>query len=134
MKKLVLASLFVVGLSVQAQQAQDDDHTPNYCSAVQTTVCAHLGHMTALNTTDEVQFVAHVMTPSDVQVTDLKVELWMEMGSHSHPGSPVTLTQFGVNKYRVTEAYFVMSGTWTVRLTFNFDGQKQQINIPLTVK
>lgn len=134
MKKLILASLFVIGFSAQAQHAQDDDHTPNYCSAVQTNVCAHLGHMTALNTTDEAQFVAHLLTPSDVQVSDLKIELWMDMGGHGHPGAPVTVTQFGVNKYKVTEAYFSMSGTWLVRLNFSFNGQKQQISIPLTIK
>ena len=130
MKKVLFVALLSLGIMAHA----DDDHTPNYCSAVQTNVCAHLGHMTALNTRDEVQFVAHVMTPNDQQISDLKIDLWMDMGGHGHGSSPVTITQFGPNKYKVSEAYFVMTGTWLVRLTFNFNGQKQQINIPLQVQ
>lgn len=127
-KKLILMVVTFVSFQVFADGG-DHNHTPNYCSATNTKVCAHLGHMSSLNSRDEVTFVAHVMGAQ--QVTDMKVILWMP--SMGHGSSPVKLEQTGVNHYQVTQAYFIMPGEWVVRLQFKLSGQAHEINIPLQV-
>ena len=127
--------IFVAAMMLSfVAMAHDGDHSPDVCSALNPKVCAHLGHMTKLNSTDEVQFVAHVETPQNKAITNLKLDLWMQMGHHGHGSSPVKLTQLTTNKYRVTEAYFVMTGTWLVRLSFQFENQTHNIQIPVVVE
>lgn len=114
--------------------ASDGDHSEDVCSTLNTAVCAHLGHMTKVNSTDEVQFVTHVTTPQNKAISNLKVDLWMQMGNHGHGSSPVKLTQLATNKYRVTEAYFVMTGSWLVRVTFQYENQTHKLVFPITVE
>lgn len=124
---VTLVLLVLVGMSAFAS----DDHTANVCSAVNQNVCGHLGHMTGLKFDSEAQFVAHLEVPNEVQVTDLTVKLWMpEMG---HDSSPVKITQLGVNKYKITEAYFIMPGNWEVRVAFKLEGIAHELHIPVVI-
>jgi hypothetical protein len=119
--------LFFSGFSAGA----GDNHSANVCSVINAEVCAHLGHMTSFSSKAEVQFVAHIMAPQNQQVSDTQIDLWMpDMG---HGSSPLSVKQFGVNKYNVTKAYFVMSGLWLVRLKFSLAGEKHQIEIPVNI-
>lgn len=130
LKSALVIGLFVVGLNAFA--AGDGDHSETICSAVDAKVCAHLGHMTKDASTGEAQFIAHAMIPQNQEVSDMKVVLWMP--SMGHGSSPVTLTKVGVNKYQVTEAYFMMPGQWEVRLSFSLNGANHKINIPVAVE
>jgi hypothetical protein len=126
--------IFVVAMMVCfVAGATDGDHSEDVCSTLNPAVCAHLGHMTKVNSTDEVQFVTHVMTPQNKAISNLKVDLWMQMGNHGHGSSPVKLTQFATNKFRVTEAYFVMTGQWLVRVSFDYENQTHKLAFPVTV-
>ena len=131
MYKILLALVFVTFGSQVFAEPDHGDHSETVCSTVDAKVCAHLGHMTALNSRDEVQFVAHVLLPATQAVSNMKVSLWMP--SMGHGSSPVKLTQIDVNKYQVSEAFFMMPGTWVVRLNFTFNGANHQINIPVNV-
>lgn len=124
---VTLVLLVLVGLSAFA----DGDHTENVCSTVDQNVCGHLGHMSGMKSDSEAEFVAHLEIPNDVQVTDLTLKLWMpDMG---HGSSPVTLTQFGVNKYKVTDAFFIMPGHWEVRIAFKLEGVEHKLYIPVDI-
>ncbi len=124
--------MLLVGFNSFATGDHDHDHSETVCSKLDANVCAHLGHMTKLNSSDEVQFVSHVMTPANQPISDMKVDLWMP--SMGHGSSPVKLASIGVNKYKVSEAFFIMTGEWQVRMTFTFNKVKHQINIPVTVE
>ena len=126
--------IFVVGLLIANFAFAEGDHSEDVCSSVNPAVCAHLGHMTKVSTSEEVRFVAHVMTPQNAAITNFKLDLWMDMGGHGHGSSPVKITPFAVNKYRITDAYFVMAGRWLVRMTFDFEGQAHSIQIPVIVE
>ncbi|MGZ3690492.1 MAG: FixH family protein [Pseudobdellovibrio sp.] len=127
-KSLIAVALLCFGLQAFAQDG--GDHSQTVCSALDANVCAHLGHMTKLDSSGEAQFVAHVMVAQ--QVSDMSVVLWMpEMG---HGSSPVKLELFGLNKYKVTQAYFIMPGTWEVRLSFTLNGVKHNLAIPVNVE
>lgn len=125
---LVVTLLFVL---TSLLAFADGDHSENVCSSFNTQVCGHIGHMSGMRSDSEAQFVTHLEIPNEVQVSDLKVELWMpHMG---HGSSPVTITQFGVNKYKITEAYFIMPGAWEVRVSFILDGLQHKLHIPIEI-
>lgn len=108
-----------------------DDHSANICSVKDQTVCGHIGHMTGMKSDSEAQFVAHLEIPGDIQVTDFTLKLWMpDMG---HGSSPVTLNQLGLNKYQVSQAFFIMTGAWEVRVTFNLEGVSHELHIPVEI-
>lgn len=73
----------------------------------------------------------HAMTPAQAQITDLKLVLWMP--THNHGSSPVDVNQVGVNKYHVTNAFFVMPGEWIVRATFEVAGKSHKLEIPVLI-
>lgn len=125
-KNLLLIATLFIGFNVFAE----NDHSEDVCSTADAAVCAHLGHMRKNPTSGEYQFVAHVMVAQ--QVTDMKVELWIP--SMGHGSSPVTVQQFGLNKYKVSQAYFIIPGQWEVRLSFSLDGVAHQLNIPVAVE
>lgn len=126
--QVVALVLFVlVGLSAFAE----GDHSVNVCSAKNQEVCGHIGHMSGMKSDSEAQFVTHLEIPGEIQVTDLAVQLWMP--SMGHGSSSVKITQLGVNKYKVTEAFFVMPGAWEVRVTFKLEGVEHQIYIPVEI-
>lgn len=130
MKLSIIALLFATFLSSGSVLAEGD-HSEDVCSVKNTSVCAHLGHMTKVNSSDEVKFIAHIMAPKNTQVTNFKLDLWMP--SMGHGSSPVTITQVGVNKYQISEAYFIMNGSWEVRVTFDFDGATHNLSFPVQV-
>jgi hypothetical protein len=126
MKIAFLAILFIFNFAWAS-----DDHSVEVCSTKNVNACGHIGHMSGMTSSGEAQFVVHLTIPDDVQVTDLNIVLWMpEM---CHGSSPVEFTQFGVNKYKVTQAFFVMPGNWVVRVNFKLEGEEHQIEIPIEI-
>lgn len=45
------------------------------------------------------------------------VDLWMNMGHHGHGSAPVTTHKVQEGVYRSDNVYFVMEGTWQIRVT-----------------
>jgi YtkA-like len=130
MKLHVVALVLLVLVGVSAF-ADDGNHSANVCSTQNQNVCGHIGHMTGMKSDSEAQFVTHLEIPNNVQVTDLTVKLWMpDMG---HGSWPVTITQFGVNKYKITQAYFIMPGSWEVRVAFKLEGVAHELHIPVEI-
>lgn len=109
--------------------------TPSVCTILNDKVCAHLFLLTELSPDVEGQFIVHV-TPQDGEIVkNLGVELWMNMGhGKGHGSAPVDLESLGDNKYKVTNAWFVMAGPWIVRLSFEIDQDYFEIEIPVTAK
>ncbi len=130
----LIAAVFVFAFTCPKAHAHSH-HTPNICSATATEICAHLGY-DDINTIDETIFMVD-LKPSAVDaslVTNLNVELLMDMGGHSHGSSPVTLTNRDAAHTEVSKAFFPMAGMWTVKLGFEYAGAKHELSIPLEVK
>lgn len=125
---LIASSLF---LSHMALADGDHSHTETLCSSQNTAVCAHLGLHQELNSQDEGRFIAHIFTPNEALVSNLAVELWMP--DMDHGSSPVALKDAGKNHYLVTNAWFIMKGAWLVKLSFDFEGARHQIDIPVEI-
>ncbi|RPJ66212.1 MAG: hypothetical protein EHM20_17545, partial [Alphaproteobacteria bacterium] len=82
MKMLVLfLTLLISNLSFAG------DHTPNYCSTVNTSNCAHLKFAKFPTSTEESKFIAHVLSASGEQIQNVKIKLWMDMGNGQGHGS-----------------------------------------------
>ncbi|HWU43478.1 MAG TPA: FixH family protein [Bdellovibrio sp.] len=110
------------------------DHTGEFCTDESESICAHLHFLADVNTSTEGSFTAHIETPENKTVDNLKVDLWMDMGhGHGHGGAPLEIADTGANRYKVTNAWFVMAGTWNVRIDFDFNGTHQHIEIPVNV-
>lgn len=123
-------------LSIQEVMAHSG-HTPNVCSAVNSRLCAHLGFENEPNSTDEWAFMLHFMLEPGMDprgISDVSVKLWMNMGSHSHGSSPVSLNQKDDVHFEVTEGYFPMAGPWEVKVAFKYEGNQHEIIIPIVVK
>lgn len=128
--KLLLIAAFASLVSVTTFAQHNDEHSAEVCSTVDTTICAHVGHMKDLAPSKSGSFVVHVTGPAET--TNMSVLLWMP--SMGHGTSPVTVTQFDVNKYNVTKASFIMKGDWLVRIAFTAAGVIHHIDIPLVIK
>jgi hypothetical protein len=132
LKIFLVMSALVLGSAAFA--AEDHTHTASVCSAKNAAVCAHLGLPKVLNSQGEVKFIAHVETPADAAVSNMKVDLWMDMGNgQGHNGPPVEIKDAGQNHFVVSKAYFVMVGDWLVRLDFDFEGVSHHIEIPVAI-
>jgi hypothetical protein len=130
----VVSATAVVGYSSISHA--HNGHTPNYCSVTASTVCAHLGFDTKPNSSDAWEFMLHFMPATGIDpklITNVSVKLWMDMGSHSHGSSPVTLTGVDDVHYHVTEAYFPMAGAWQVKVGFTFENATHEIIVPVMV-
>lgn len=127
--------IFALLLSVVGY-AEDHSHTPPVCAADQEEVCLHLGIHGDLIANQEVKFMVHFLVANEVaaKLSDLTVELWMDMGEgHGHGSSPVTITEKAPGKYVVTDAYFLMAGEWQVKVGYNFEGQHHEIIVPVII-
>lgn len=140
LKKMTTVITLVLGISlgVSAQtsdtsgdQNPEPGHSATVCTVQNPQICAHLGHMSTINTKEEGQFVAHIMTPNNVEMSNVHIDLWM--ASMGHGSAPLDVTRIDVNKYQVKNAWFMMSGPWLVRLKFKDSVQSYEIDIPLEV-
>ncbi|RYZ88315.1 MAG: hypothetical protein EOP06_11170 [Proteobacteria bacterium] len=134
-KKILATACCLLPLTLSSLAFADDghQHSETICSTENTAICAHLGMPKAFNTRDEARFIAHVEIADEAPVSDMKVDLVMNMDGHKHGTAPVTLKDMGKNHFLVSNAYFVMAGTWTVKLDFTFEGKAYQLDIPVTV-
>lgn len=132
MKLFLVAFVCVFGL---ISFAQAEEHSANVCASQNQNVCAHLGYHWGLPaTSSEGKFVFHAMTPNQSEISDLKIDLWMDMGNgHGHGSAPVALSKMGINKYVVSNAYFVMTGTWLVRADFKIGNDSFHLEFPVDV-
>ena len=134
MKFLVLFfSLVIANLSI-AGDHEGGTHTRNYCTVEKT--CAHLMFPKLPKTTEESEFLVHVMPSNEGAVIEnLSIKLWMDMGNgHGHGSSPVTINPTDeANHYEISDAWFVMTGEWQVIVTFKEDGVDRSITIPILI-
>lgn len=125
MKTLISIIALTLSLNVVAK----DDHTADFCSATDAKVCAHIGHMTGLKTKGEAEFIVDIVVAE--KVSDLTVDLWMP--DHNHGTSPVTISPFKKNKFKIKKAVFPMAGKWHARISFNLNKINHKIEIPLSI-
>lgn len=132
MKQVLISLVLFFGI-VQTTMAAHD-HSAEVCSTLNAALCLHLGFHSPVTTEAASEFMVHFT--SDAQalaaITNLNVELWMP--SMGHGSSPVVVTKRNDAFYKVTEAWFVMSGDWEVRVSFMNNGVADQIIVPVTVK
>ncbi len=113
---------------------ENHDHTENVCVQGNVKVCAHLKFLSKIDSSNEGQFMAHILAPGNQEVQNLKIDLWMDMGAgHGHGSAPVDVQSLGKNKFKVTNAWFVMMGQWLVRLNFTIGQDAYEIHIPVNV-
>ena len=62
-----------------------------------------------------------------------KIDLWMDMGGHGHGSAPLKVTPVNSSVYNVKNAYFVMKGTWLIRVTVQFDQMTEKLEIPVRI-
>lgn len=120
-----------------AQQMSGHEHSDTICAKEEPQLCLHLGFHSELNTEDAAEFMVHFTSPAAMvnQIGQLNVEMWMDMGEgHGHGAPPVTLTKKAPGYYKVTDAYFMMAGTWIIQVKFDYNGKLVQINVPVTIQ
>lgn len=138
MKNMMLVMMLVLapvlGFAEEGHE-HEGTHTPNLCLNDSPKVCAHFMFPKAVNTMDESQFMLHVLKDKAMTVTNMKVELWMDMGSgHGHGSAPVKIQQKSPEHFFVTNAFFMMEGEWIVRVDFELDGVARHLEFPIVVQ
>lgn len=129
---LVFAALMGLGFVAQASE----DHTPNICTQDNEQLCLHVGfHDGVPAVSSEAQFMVHFMVGPDIDaalIANVQVELWMpDMG---HGSSPVAVEQLDAVHFHVSQAYFIMPGTWEIRVNFTYNGEAKAIYVPVTIE
>lgn len=131
----ILAACFAFTAKISSAEAHAY-HTANVCSATAPAICAHVGAASEPNSTTEMEFMLHFM-PNGVnakEITNVAVQLWMEMGTKSHPGAPVVVTPQNESHYQVSKAKFFMAGPWSIKASFDYNGARHEIAIPIEAK
>ena len=123
--------MYFLGLALIASIAFADggEHTADFCSSTDKKVCAHIGHMTGMKTKGEAEFVVDILLPKEV--SNFKVDLWMP--EHNHGTTPVAVSPYKKNKFKIKKAVFTMTGKWHARLSFDKDNTTHKIEIPLAI-
>lgn len=135
MKWLVLIAMTLISTVSLAQDREGGIHTDTYCSATNQKTCAHLKFEKWPTSIEASSFLVHIMSPSNAQVENVSVKLWMDMNGHGHGSSPVKLDNADeLNHFFVQDAYFVMRGTWQVVINFTDAGIAEKIIVPVTIK
>lgn len=127
----LLASMLSFSTALAAE-----DHTPAVC-AEQTNLCFHLGFHDKAVVGEAAKFMLHFLVDPTVgaEIRDVNVELWMDMGNgHGHGSSPVDLRQLDAVHYMVSNAYFVMEGEWTIKVSFTHNGKAYDLSVPYAVQ
>lgn len=126
-------ALIIAGLLFSANaRAHADAACPVYFKTAD--LCASVEFTKGPSDSEESQFLVkfyeHASAHSEHTMVDpqnLKVDLWMNMGHHGHGSGPVKVVKQDQGTYFVSEAYFVMSGRWQIRLFVN--GEKGEFNV-----
>lgn len=105
----------------------------NVCSQA-TKVCVNYQAETTFTTGQEGRFQLFLESSDEKEVSLVKADLWMQMGHHGHGSSPLKITQIAPGHFDVTKAYFVMKGTWQIRVTYAQEGQQETLIIPVTIR
>lgn len=103
------------------------------CSQV-TKVCVDYQTDRDFSTNQEGRFQLFLTSSDQKDVGLVKADLWMQMGHHGHGSSPLKITQMAPGHFDVTKAYFVMKGTWQIRVTYAQEGQQETLIIPVTIR
>jgi hypothetical protein len=133
MKSLILA--FVLAF-VGFTTAQAEDHSAGVC-VEDTALCLHLGFHQKPVVNAESKFMVHFLVQPDVaaQISNVAVELWMDMGNgHGHGSAPVEVKKMNETHYLASKAYFLMEGEWIVRVTFDYLGESKLIEVPYIIE
>lgn len=64
----------------------------------------------------------------------LKVDLWMQMGQHGHGSSLLKVTPVAPGEFDITKAFFVMRGSWQIRVTYKQGSVEETLIIPVVIK
>ena len=137
---IFVSTIFVAIFSFSALADQNPNspggETDDVCSPANAEVCAHIHFAKELVTSEEGIFIVHVDTPNNQPVANFAADLFMDMGSMDmgHGSAPLAIQPLGNNHFRISSAWFVMTGTWFVRTHFDVNGTHFDINVPVTIE
>jgi hypothetical protein len=100
----------------------------------QTSVCVRFSSDREFSTESEGQFRLFLTASEGVVVNLHKIDLWMQMGDHGHGSSPLQVMPLGPFEYDITKAYFVMRGSWQIRIAYSLGGVTERLIIPVMIK
>lgn len=142
--KIALSILIAAVLNLNTAQACEEHAGKNPPAAnpacpvyfEQSKTCLSIEFTKGPFANEESQFIAKFFqVGADNSITmiepqNLKMDLWMSMGHHGHGSSPLKIVRQGLGEYYISEAYFVMNGTWSIRTTVNNELKEFKVVIP----
>ncbi|MFZ4713701.1 MAG: FixH family protein [Bacteriovoracaceae bacterium] len=96
-------------------------------------ICAQVQPEKPFTSNGENKFVLTITSSKSDLVELTKLDLWMDMGGHGHSSSPVKITKIQDNVYAVSKAFFVMQGSWLIRLKVSQNAVIESITIPVEI-
>lgn len=125
-KSLVFFTTLLVSSFSWAQEA--------HCLEQGSQICASLEFLSPLSPDTEGIFLVKFEGLKDEQIRDMKMELWMDMGhGHGHGSAPLEIEQLAPDRFKVSNAWFVMRGDWVLRTYFYVDSKPQGIIFPIHI-
>ncbi|MFZ3230361.1 MAG: hypothetical protein WA160_09160 [Pseudobdellovibrio sp.] len=130
---LVISAVGFANKSNANEPPNSPNHSQTVCAEINSTICAHLNFISSLDTSTEGEFIVHALIPNNIAINNLKVSLWMP--SMGHGSSPVDILPLDeTNYFKISNAWFVMTGDWIVRIEFESNGSVFEINIPVMIE
>jgi hypothetical protein len=109
-----------------------DTYSAQICSTT-TTVCADIQSDLPFTTKSEGRFELKLEDNKQSEINLVKIDLWMQMGNHGHGSSPLKVLPLATNQFDVTNAYFVMRGTWQIRITYRLNNFQETLILPTPI-
>lgn len=102
------------------------------CSST-TKVCAFIQSELPFTSKSEGRFKLNFKDGTKNEINLVKIDLWMQMGNHGHGSSPLKVASLGPSQYDITNAYFVMRGTWQIRMTYKQNDVQETLILPIQI-
>lgn len=141
-KKIVLVCIFLAkvqsfachgGEVAAGEQPHPGDVTSPVCSVLNPNICTSIWFQSFVSTKAPAQFILKI-NGANVTLNQIKIDLWMEMSpGHGHGSAPLTYTEIMPNTFQVTNAYFVMTGNWKIRLHLTDGVKTETLEVPIYV-
>lgn len=127
MKALLFVLLLTSSLTAVAEYKSESVCSQN------SKVCVTYKTDAPFTTSQEARFQLFLESSDQKEIVFVKADLWMQMGHHGHGSAPLGITRIAPGHFDVVNAYFVMLGTWQIRVTYKQEDRQETLVIPVLI-
>lgn len=135
--KLLMSIVFALGFAVSSSALGLEEHSENVCSTINEQICAHIGMHEVPVVGTPSNFMVHFLVEDAVAEQIKNVDVLQVFPGETEEDfilNTLTFEQKNATHYMVKEAVFEKAGQWFIAVVFDYNGETDMIEIPLSIK